>query len=199
MMAWTIEAAIKSGLFDRIIVSTDSEKYATIAQEYGASCDFLREKYNDDLTPVSMATLHSVEISSTYYGEQYDTVTQLMANCPIRTGQTIKDLYANFLAYGQLSVISCFDYGWINPWWAHEIDEKGKAKAIFDGYTTTRSQDLPKLYCPTGAVWISTSKNMMTHKTFYSPNYRFVPIPWKEAIDIDDKDDLEQAETLFRK
>ncbi|MBR7128467.1 MAG: NTP transferase domain-containing protein, partial [Lentisphaeria bacterium] len=53
LMAWTIESAVKSGMFDRIIVSTDSETYAAIGRQYGAEVPFLRDKYADNASSIA--------------------------------------------------------------------------------------------------------------------------------------------------
>ena len=56
-----------------------------------------------------------------------------------------------------------------------------------------RSQDLPDLYCPTGAIWIAKTKDLIRSKTFYGEGYCFEEINWINAIDIDDYEDLEFA------
>ena len=74
MIAWTIEAALKSKLFDRVIVSTDDYEFASISKEYGCDVPFLRDSSADDLTPVSIATIRAVEQAENYYNEEYDIV-----------------------------------------------------------------------------------------------------------------------------
>lgn len=59
-MCWTIEAALQSNKFDRVIVATDSLNYASIARDCGAEYDFLRDRYVDSVTPTSVATLYIV-------------------------------------------------------------------------------------------------------------------------------------------
>lgn len=196
MLAWTIEAAIQADLFDRVIVSTDSSEYAEIAKAYGASCDFLRTQAQDDLSPVSLATLHATSSATSFYQEQYQTVVQLMPNCPLRDFAHVRSAMTFFTNNNNSSCISGFKYGWQNPWWAHKIIDQNPVP-LFEGATTTRSQDLPELYCPTGAIWISTIEKLRTHKTFYSPGWRFYILPWEAAVDIDDYDDLRLAQALL--
>ena len=57
-----------------------------------------------------------------------------------------------------------------------------------------RSQDLKKLYCPTGSIWITEIETLKKYKTFYSPGYGYFVINFIEAIDIDTKNDLRLAE-----
>ena len=78
MIAWTIEAAIESKLFDRVIVSTDDEEFALIAKQYGCDVPFLRDSNSDDITPVSLATIRAVEQAEIYFNEEYDIVIQII-------------------------------------------------------------------------------------------------------------------------
>jgi len=196
MIAWTIKAALESGLFDRILVSTDDSLIAEVSRRAGAEVPFLRTGCADDYATVSEATIFALRQAMAHWQEQYQVVVQLMANCPLRTSKDIKSLVSVFETKQRSAQISCFEYGWMNPWWAATIDEVGRPAQIFSEALTQRSQDLPKLYCPTGAVWISTAQALLTHRTFYSPNHTFEPMSQKSAIDIDDYDDLKMAQAL---
>ena len=99
MLAWTIEAAIKSNLFDKIILSTDSEEIAKVGRDYGLEVPFLRKEKNDDISPVSEATIAAIKQAEAYYNEKYDIVVQLMANAPIRNENDIKEHFNKFLKY----------------------------------------------------------------------------------------------------
>ena len=96
MLFWSIDSAIESNIFDRILVSTDSEKYAELARKRGADVPFLRESACDDISNVSLATSYALEQAKNYYQESYNTVVQLMPNCPLRKSQTIKDFVSSF-------------------------------------------------------------------------------------------------------
>jgi N-acylneuraminate cytidylyltransferase len=196
MIAWTIETALKTDLFEKVIVSTDSEEIAEISRECGAEVPFLREKTADDVSPVSLATLEALEQSEKYYEIDFDNVVQLMANTPLRTDMDIINMFDYFKINNCESVLSCFKYGWMNPWWAFEKDKEGIATKKFPEALKKRSQDLPDLYCPTGAIWISKCEVLKKHRNFYSPNHRFFEINWKSAVDIDDYNDLVFAQKI---
>lgn len=197
MIAWTIKAARESKLFDRILVSTDDSRIAEVAINAGAEVPFLRTNCADDYASVSEATIFALQQAMDHWQEEYQVVVQLMANCPLRTSEDIKKLVSLFETKQRSAQISCFEYGWMNPWWAATLDEIGRPAQIFSKTLTQRSQDLPKLYCPTGAIWISTVEALLTHKTFYSPNHTFEPISLKSAMDIDDYEDLKMANALL--
>jgi N-acylneuraminate cytidylyltransferase len=198
MIAWTIEAALESGIFTDILVSTDGEDIAELSRSMGASVPFLRNSaYADDLTPVSMATVDSLIQMEQHKQVHYDIVVQLMPNCPCRTADDIAASYDNFLTTNADFQISMFRFGWMNPWWAVELDEKTmRPKPLFPEALKKRSQDLGKLYCPTGAVWIADAKELKGQKTFYGEGYAVFPLGWRNAVDIDNMDDLRMAEVI---
>lgn len=199
MIAWTIKAAEESGLFDRILVSTDDQNIAEVSKIWGAEAPFLRNNFADDYAPVSEATASALWQAMDYWEESYISVTQLMANCPLRTADDIKQAVTQFEARGCSFQISCFKYGWMNPWWAVKLDSEGRPVRLFPETAEQRSQDLPKLFCPTGAIWIAKADAMLATKTFYGPDHVFEQLSWESAVDIDDYDDLRFAESLFRK
>jgi len=198
LVVWSIEAAIKSGLFDKVIVSTDDEKIQKISKKYKAEVPFLRQKALDDFSTSSIASYYALSQAEKYWCEKYDTVVQLMANCPLRTAEDIKNSFLNFKKNKFRSQISCFRYGWMNPWWATKINKNGKPSRIFPKFKNKRSQDLTKLYCPSGAIWIAKRKYFLKYKNFYMPGYRFNEIDWISAIDIDDKQDFEMAKICLK-
>lgn len=199
MIAWTIEAALESSLFDQVLVSTDSEEIASVSKAHGASVPFLRTEHNDDYSTVSEATIHALKQLQNYNGKTYKTIVQLMANCPLRSSKSLKDQVKEFEnSSSRDSLISGFKYGMFNPWWAHYIDESGQYKRLHgNGNSRTRSQDLPELFCPTGATWISDLYQLNKHRTFYSPSYKLFELTWQESVDIDDINDLMLAKAAF--
>ncbi len=196
MIAWTIQAAQESGLFDRILVSTDEERTAEVAIAYGAEVPFLRSEFADDQAPVSLATASALQQATDYWGESYISVTQLMANCPLRNAFDIKQAMFRFEELNRKFQLSCFRYGWMNPWWAVELDPEGRPERLFPAAETHRSQDLPDLFCPTGAIWIASAPELLSARTFYGPGHVFEPLPWQSAVDIDDYDDMEFASAV---
>jgi CMP-N-acetylneuraminic acid synthetase len=199
MIAWTIEAALKSKYISNVIVSTDDLEIAEVSKVFGAEVPFLRESNADDHSPISLATIHTLTQIEKQQKKKPKIVVQLMANCPLRDQNDIDLAIENFLANKNNFQISCFKYGWINPWWAHKVDETGKAEPIFDEVGFKRSQDLPDLFCPTGAIWIARVPELIESQTFYGENYKFFPLSWLKAIDIDDYADLEMASILSKR
>lgn len=188
MIAWTIEAAINSGLFQDVVVSTEDWEIAGIAEDFGASVPFTRDlALADEYTPTSMVTLDAVEKLPGYVH-----VAQLLPSCPLRNYKDIQESFKAFVGSPDDSTISVSDYGWSNPWWA--ITNAGSY--LFAERLRDRSQDLPDLYCPTGAVWWTRPETLQLYKTFYTPRTGYYVIPWMRGIDIDTMEDFEVADAL---
>ncbi len=196
MLAHTVAAARESGQFDRIVVSTDDPQIARVAISEGAEAPFLRERHADDHAPVSLATIDAVERAAAHFGESYETVVQLMANCPLRDAADIRAALDRFAGNNAAFQVSAFRYSWMNPWWAATLDELGRPTPLFPDVETKRSQDLPPLYCPSGAIWIARWEALRASGTFYGPGHVYFVMGWESAVDIDDADDLAFAEAI---
>lgn len=193
MIAWTIEAALETGLYSKVLVSTDSKEIAEISTRFGAEVPFLRTGNYDDITSVSEATCGALVQAEKYWNIKFDTVTQLMANCPLRTAKDITSFATEFNRKDTNFLLSCFKFGWMNPWWAFKLNDQNNHTFLFPDALKQRSQDLDDLFCPTGSIWMADSKALKREKTFHGVNKQFVQIDWIAAVDIDDEDDLRMA------
>lgn len=196
LIGWTIEAAIESRVFDRIIVSTDDPEIARVSQELGAEVPFLRHTAADDHSPVSVAMQSALEQAEAHFGQTFTTVAQLMPNCPLRGAEEICAGLAHFRKGAHRFQISAFEFGWMNPWWAARLGSGAQPDWLFPEMRLQRSQDLDRLYCPTGALWIADAAAFRAAGTFYGPGHVLCPLSWQAAIDIDDYADLDMAEAL---
>ena len=198
MLVWSVRAALDAGCFERVLVSTDDEAIATVGREAGAEVPFLRDVAADDLAPSSEATRGALLQAESHWGEGYDVVAQLMANCPLRTAQDIRDAAAAFDAGAAPAQISAFRFGWMNPWWAARLQGDGQPEWLFPEARVARSQDLPPLYCPSGALWLARRDDFLAGGSFYLPGHTLHPMEWMSAMDIDDEDDLTMAEACMQ-
>ena len=198
LIAYTIEAALESALFHRVVVSTDSEEIAAVARITGAEVPFLRSAdIADDVTPISAATADALERLDPE-GTQCRFVAQLMANCPLRTAEDLVASYKQFSEIGADTQISVVRYGWQNPWWAMKRDASSFAlDPLFPCEMSARSQDLPELFCPTGAIWWGKTTVIREKRTFHIPERTGWEIEWQHGVDIDTAEDMEFAEALL--
>lgn len=196
MIAWTIEAALCSGIFDTVLVSTDDEKIAQISELEGAEVPFLRNTKADDHSAASEATIASLIQYMDHFDTNFENVVQLMPNCPLRGVPEIVSAWEHFIIGKHNFQISAFEFGWMNPWWAARIKNNYQPDWIFPKALEVRSQDLDKLYCPTGAIWIAKVPQLIAEKTFYGNGLNLYPIEWQRAVDIDDWDDFKMCNAL---
>lgn len=193
---YTIDAALESKLFERVIVSTDDSKTTEIAKSAGAEVPFVRDAaLSDDFTPVSRVTLDALEKVDSQ--GRYSAVCQIMPNCPLRNADDIRASYEHFTADKSTPQISVTAFGWLNPLWAVKMDERSRIEHLMPDFVEKRSQDLPRVFCPTGAVWWADCNVLKESGTFHVPGKRGWEIPWQRAIDIDSEADWLMAETLL--
>ena len=198
MLAWSIEAALESGLFDRVLVSTDSKEIAELGRKFGAEVPFLRVSASDDESPTSLATHAALQQAEYYWQTRFDIVAQLMANCPLRGYEEIRQGMHAFEKSGAPSQISCFRFGWMNPWWAVTLGENGSPTPLFPEALKKRSQDQPPVYCPTGALWIANRDAFIASQNFYMQGHRFQEIPWMAGMDVDDIEDYKMVQACWQ-
>lgn len=197
-MAYSIRAALESGIFDRVVVSTDSEEIARVAREHGAEVPFVRDaSLADDHTPVSLATVDALERLDPR-GEHFTVVAQLMANCPLRDADDVRASWRQFLDTGARSQLSVMRFGFQNPWWAMRRSDDFVLDPIFGERATEPSQSLPELFCPTGAIWWARAEVLRAERTFHVEGRTGWEISWQHGVDVDTEDDWAMAELLAR-
>jgi pseudaminic acid cytidylyltransferase len=199
MIAYTIEAALQSGVFEKVMVSTDDAEIAEISKQYGAEVPFVRgATLADDHTPASLVTLDALERLDSS-ASTYTHVSQLMPNCPLRNAEDIQKSFEQFQQTKADTQLSVNRFGWLNPWWAFKMEQEKTQtlEPLFPEALKTRSQDLPTLYALTGALWWAKTDVLRREKTFHTATRTGFELSWQHALDIDDEDDWKMAEVLL--
>ena len=148
-------------------------------------------------------TLHHYDLDSydrrfavidvNYWNEKYDTITQLMANCPLRDHLLITEFLKYFDKNDFNFLLSSVQFRSMNPFWAFTKNGNGKFQYLFPDYLEKRSQDIEKSFCLTGSIWLAKHDSLLKMNTFHGPDCMYKEIDWISAIDIDDYEDLELA------
>lgn len=198
LLAWSVEAAQASGVCGRVLVSTDDPETAQVAVACGAEAPFLRATAADDSATASDAGLTALDQAEAHWGEPYDSLVLLMPSCPLRTGNLIRAQFETFERGPADFLLSCGDFGPTKPWWAFELNAQSQPRYLQPEALKVRSQELVKLYAPSGATWIASVPALRAAGTFYGPGHRFFPISWIHAIDIDEAGDLQLCDWLLR-
>lgn len=203
LIAWSIEAAKKSKLIERVIVTTDDEKIASVVKEYGAEVPFIRpaELAQDD-TPPDPVLRHTLQFLEEKEGVEPEIIVWLEPPCPFRTPEeidaAIEMLQNDPKADSLRSVIEPFQ----NPFksWTIEgkylrplIEKKGQV------LHTGPRQKTQKVYWQNGALFLLKYDTIMKKGNFFGDN--IIPYIMKSDrfVDIDKKEDLELAEWYLKK
>lgn len=193
IVAYSIEAALKSGVFDEVMVSTDDETIAEVARKYGASVPFLRsEKTSDDY-----ATTADVirEVLERYRGKGvcYDAICCLYATAPFVTAEKLRDA-AGIIDEGEFdSAFTCvaFSYPVLR---GLEINERGRIEMRWPEYRDSRSQDLPKIYHDAGQFYFATVAAFERAGSLWGDNTAPIVVSELEVQDLDTPEDWKIAE-----
>jgi N-acylneuraminate cytidylyltransferase len=197
-LAYTIDAARETQLFERVVVSTDCERIAEIAIRHGAEVPFLRTAaLADDETPVSAATADALEQLDPL-GTHFTAVAQLMPNAPLRNAEDVRASFQQFVATSAQAQLSVAPYGWQPAWWAMRRTADLQLVPLFPDEVVRRSQDLAPLFCPTGAVWWARADVLRHARTYHVPNRTGWVIAADHAVDIDTEEDWRLAEALMQ-
>jgi pseudaminic acid cytidylyltransferase len=199
LIAYTIEAALESRVFERVAVSTDDQEVAETSRKFGAEVPFVRSApLSDNHAPSSLVTTDALEKLDPS-AKQYSYVAQLLPTCPLRNASDVRASFQQMLATDAPAQISITRFGWLSPWWAFERDAQFRITPLFPDATQKRSQDLGPLFGPVGAIWWAKADSLRQTRNFYMPDHTGWEIPWERAVDIDTDDDWKMAELLMER
>lgn len=195
LIAYTIEAAQNSKIFEDIIISTDSEKYAEIAKKYGGSVPYLRDKKlaNDNAksSDVILDILNRIE-------KKYDSFIMLQPTSPLRTEKNIIEAYKMYLEKKANSVVSVCEMEH-SPLWANILNEERRMDSFLKGIDVNKNrQELETYYRINGALYIANVEYFKKYQDFYyKDSYAYI-MEKENSIDIDDELDFKIAEYLIK-
>ena len=165
LIAWTIIAALKSKLINRVIVSTDSKKIAKIALRYKAETPFLRpRKLAKNSIGIEPVLIHALEWLKKYEGYQPNIIALLMPTNPLKLPQHLDRAIKIFKKENVDSIISVSKtIGNCNPSWMLKKTKTGKVTLFNNGSIKkmiTRSQLLPTSYSRNDIIYVLKAKNL---------------------------------------
>ncbi|MDH5717003.1 MAG: acylneuraminate cytidylyltransferase family protein [Spirochaetia bacterium] len=201
LISYTINQANESGIFNHIVVSTDSDEIASISKDYGAEIIFKRPSYlaTDDSGKLDVIK-HALIKSEEYYKKEFDYIIDLDATSPLRLVSDIKNAYSIFLEnnYDNLfSVMKARRSPYFN---LVELDEnnhvflsKKLEKPI------VRRQDSPKCFDMNASIYIWKREVLLTNSTLFLEKTGIYIMPEDRSLDIDSETDFEIVEYLLKK
>ena len=198
LMGYTIEAALNSGCFSEVFVSTDSEKYAEIAKSLGASVPFLRSTDNAKDASSSWDVVREVLKTYEDRGDHFDTFCLLQPTSPLRNSEDIKGAYKLFQEKGANFVVSvCETEHPIS--WCGEIPDTLSLDGFIKRQQIGQRQKSVKTYRLNGAIYIADTKSFAEDSFLYRDGCFAYIMDTLRSVDIDTELDFEYAEFLMSK
>lgn len=196
MIVYSVEAARESGLFDRIIVSTDSTEIASVARECGAEVPFMRPpELSDDKASTDQVLQHVLK-RLMEAGERVEQLCCIYATAPF--------IRAEYLREGQgllrqRKATACFSVTTFPfpIFRSLKITDNGMLEMFWPEHRTTRSQELPEAYHDAGQFYWLDAAKYLEEGRLYSREAVPVVIPRYLVQDIDTMEDWETAERMF--
>lgn len=196
LIAYSIETALDSNLFDKVVVSTDDESIATIAKEYGAEVPFIRpSELSDDFTGTGEVINHTVEYLKTQ-GEEYEYICTIYATAPLLQAKYLIDGYHKLK---NSDAKQCFSVTSM-PFpiqRTFKIDEDGRCKMFHPEHFYTRSQDLEEAYQDAGQFYWENLKVSSDEIPFGKDSIPII-LPRYLVQDIDTLEDWKRAEYMYQ-
>lgn len=197
MIAWSIEAALASGCFDAVIVSTDDVEIAEVARHYGADVPFMRPaELSDDYVGTVPVIRHAIEwfIAN---GQAPEQVCCIYATAPFVTADSIRK---------GLSVLqhASVDYAFTVTSYAFPIQravrltESGRVEMFQPEQFNTRSQDLEEAYHDAGQFYWGVAEAWLESRALFGCGSAPILLPRHRVQDIDTAEDWLRAEWMFK-
>lgn len=196
LMSFSILAAIKSGVFSRIMVSTDSDRYAKIAREYGAEVPFFRSKDSSSDGADKWDAVRDVLKKYAEMNTFFQSVCVLQPTSPLRNEHDIKEAYTIFddkRADAVVSVCEC-DHP---PVWSGRIGNDGNMDNFNKPEMFLPRQELGLFYRLNGAIFIAKTDVIYERRSIYEKDCFAYVMDRERSIDIDSLFDLKVAKILM--
>lgn len=186
LITYTIESALKINLFDKIIVSTDSEKIKKIAERYKVEVIKRPKKLSGDRAKTESVIFHVLKKLK----EEFDYIFLLQPTSPLRDEKDIVNAFKKIEKEKADFLISVTDFEKPFTW---AIVKRGK---YYDFYFQKNLRK--KLYLPNGAIFIAKYKSLLKEKTLYGKKLTIYYMPKEKSVDIDTIYDLKYAEIILK-
>lgn len=195
LIAWSIEAALKSGVVDDVVVTSDSDEILATALPYGVKQQRRAAALASDTASSIDVVLDAIQREEAA-GAHYDHVILLQPTSPLRNAADIAAAYARFAAGPGCSLVSVCELD--HPLeWCGTITPQGMLTGL-DLAPNTRSQDYAPRCRLNGAIYISTVQALRARRSFFGDPLLAYPMPRSRSFDIDTDLDFIVCDALAR-
>jgi len=196
LIAYSIQTASESNLFEKIIVTTDNEEIADVAKKYGAEVPFIRpEKLADDFTGTADVVNHALEWLKEH-GEEYDYVCTIYATAPLLQSKYLIEGYRKLQNSDAVNAFSVTSMPFPIQR-TFKITANERCEMFWPENYNTRSQDLEEAYQDAGQFyWTKADKS--SNEIMFGKDSIPIILPRHLVQDIDTLEDWQRAEIMYR-
>lgn len=197
IIAYSIEAAIRSNIFDEVMVSTDSEEIANIAMSYGASVPFYRSKETSDDFATTNAVIMEVLDEYKKAGKNYQYAFCIYPTAPFLTSELIIEAETLMKDKKPNEIVTVVEFSY-PPQRSYIVTEDGTLKYKYEQYINSRSQDLEKWYHDVGQLYVYNVDNFRANNGQIKERVMPIIVSPLVAQDIDTENDWVLAEEKYK-
>lgn len=196
IIAYSIETAIESGIFDDVIVSTDDNEIAEISLRYGASIPFLRSKENSDDFADTSDVIREVLIKLKEMGREYESICCIYPTAPFVTSKKLIESHKLLSDRNVYNVVPMVSFSF--PPQRGLVEKNGFMKPLDNNSINKRSQDLDTIFHDAGQFYWIKTEEFFKNSNILMNNTKLYPVPETEVQDIDNEEDWILAELKYK-
>lgn len=193
LIAWTIEAGLKSNYIDKVIVTSDDDEILNIATKFGSDTIERPDELASDLSTSFDAIKHTIDNL-----EKYDYVILLQPTSPLRTTEHIDEAIEILISKNADAIVSLTEMDH-SPLWSNTLpDDMNMNNFLSNEVKNKRSQDLEIYYRLNGAIYVCDANKLLEEKSFLIKENIFAyKMDRKDSVDIDEEIDFDFAKVLI--
>lgn len=199
IIAYSIEAALKSGLFDEVMVSTDDVEIAEIAEKYGAKVPFLRSAENANDFATTFSVIEEVISAYKNIGQNFEYGCCIYPTAPLIQSSHLSVAFDKLISQNLTSIFPVVEFNF-PIWRALKFSESftDRIELIWPEYLNSRSQDLTMAYHDAGQWYWFNIADVLAEKKIITSNSAGYKLPETQVQDIDNETDWLMAELKFK-
>jgi len=200
LMAYTIEQALQSKLFEHVVVSTDSEEIAKMSRSFGAEAWFLRpsEMATDDVSKLP-AIRHAFLESERHYGVEFDVLVDLDVTSPLRLIKDITGAYEQFVSE-DADILITASPSRKSPYFNMVENVNGLVQLVKPpDRSIVRRQDAPQVFDMNASIYIWKREALLGYDTLFTDKTSLFVMPEERSVDIDTEMDWNTVEYIIGK
>jgi len=191
LITWTIAAAKKSALIDRLVLSTDDAEIAAVARAHGCEVPFMRPA---ELATDNAASLEVVRHAVTAVGMHFDYILLLQPTSPLRTSADIDACITMCVERRATSCVSVCEVD-KTPYWMFTLTSQQQLVPLLPAASVPQSrQAAPKVFVLNGAVFVARTDHIMAGGTFIADDTVAYEMRRERSIDLDTEEDFAMLE-----